>query len=110
MQGGGADCDGAALRHSVAGVDEHVEHGHLEVNWIHQTGKRARAQVELQRDLAACRSVEHLAELYQQGIQVRGLRIEACLAGERQELLGEPGAPFSGCTRVLQRTAQPLVL
>jgi hypothetical protein len=80
------------------------------VDGVHQAGGGAGLQVELDVDGAPDRGPQHVAELHDEVVEVRGLGLQPRLAREGQELLRELGAPLRRAARGLEEAARPLLV
>jgi hypothetical protein len=77
---------------------------------VNQRRGHSGPQVELDLDLGTDRVLQHLAELDDQVVEVRGLRFEPRLASKGQELFRQLGAALGCAAGILQRPAQGFVV
>ena len=86
----------APLRHRVAGVDRQVDQDLLDLTGVGQDQGKAGGQVGDQLDVLAEGADQQLLDAQDHVVDVEHARLDHLLAGERQQLVGQPGGPLGG--------------
>ena len=98
MEGDGAgfEDDGSALGHGVAGVDDEVHDGAVELGWVDHGASAVVAEEDLEFEALAEDSVEEGAEGAEELVGADAFGAEGGASGVGQELAGELGASDGG--------------
>lgn len=81
----GFECQLAALRHGIAGIDDEVEHRHLELPGIDLGEPEARPAHEFEFDLLGNRPPQHRLDAGDQLVHVDNLRLQCLSARECEQ-------------------------
>ena len=104
------DGDAPALRHRVAGVDEHVEQGDLGLGPVDPAGPEIGGEIGLDRHGLAERAPGQFLHLRDEVVEVEGAVVEALLAGEGEELLRQRRGALSRLADIAHRPAHPALV
>ena len=86
----------AALRHRVPGVDRQVDQDLLDLTGVGQYERKVGGQVGDQLDVLAEGADQQLLDAQDDVVDVEYARLDQLLAGERQQLAGQPGGLLGG--------------
>ncbi len=106
LAGEGAQGQGAALGHGVAGIDAEVEDHLLDLGGVRGHRRQVRRRPELQGDVLADHPAQHLLQAVEQGAQIhRGGGQGTVLPAEGQQLVDQGAGLRAGAQDALEVAA-----